>query len=284
MSSSQTFTSTGTWTAPAGVFAVQAECWGGGGSGAAWASQANGGASGGGGGSYAKKNSVTVVPLTVYTVTVGVGGTVVTVGNNGVAGGDSWFSTSGTVLAKGGAAGVYQTTAQPLTGALGGQSSSCIGDTKNSGGNAGSLTTNAFNCSSGGGGAGSTGVGGNATNNANTGGSAGTGTSTNGGNGGLGNSGAGSPSAGSNYAGGGGGGNNVSSAAGAPGLVILTWNLFQTIVLETEAAQDTTVNNKIYISSVVDHEGTSDAVKTSTNRFQNRPKSSNAWTNKQKSQ
>lgn len=276
MSTQQTFTSTGTWTAPAGIFSIQVECWGAGGSGAAWASQANGGATGGGGAAYAKKNSVTVVPGTVYTVTVGTGGTAVSVGNNGNAGGDSWFSTSGTVIAKGGSGGIYQTTAQPLTGALGGQSASCIGDTVFSGGNAGSMTTNAINASSGGGAAGSTGAGGNATNNSNTAGTAGTGTTVNGGNGGIANN-SGLPVAGSNYGGAGGGGNNVTSAAGASGLIVLTWNLFQATPTEQETTHDIVVGNKVFVSNgVKDSQSSSDKTSIQTNKvLNNAPKSSN---------
>jgi len=47
---SETFTTTGTWTAPAGVTSVSAECWGGGGSGAGSSAGANG--AGGNGASW----------------------------------------------------------------------------------------------------------------------------------------------------------------------------------------------------------------------------------------
>src|ERR1035437_2100544 len=110
-----TSTTTGTWTCPNGVYSVIAECWGaGGGTPAALSSNTTGG---GGGGAYAKK-VVTTVPTTVYTVTVGAGTTGI--------GGDSWFSTSGTILAKG---GTVSTTANP-TGSkgTGGVAGSCIGD------------------------------------------------------------------------------------------------------------------------------------------------------------
>ena len=107
----ETFTTTTTWTAPTGVTSVQAEVWGGGGGGGGQNLASDGGG-GGGGGAYSKKNSVTVVPGNNYTVTVGTGGT----GNAGctasTAGGDSWFSTSGTVLAKGGSPGACSTGTQ----------------------------------------------------------------------------------------------------------------------------------------------------------------------------
>ena len=72
---SSTFTTTGTWTCPAGVTSVTVECWGGGGG----ASQGLGGGTargggGGGGGSYAKTNSITVTPGVTYSYTVGTGG------------------------------------------------------------------------------------------------------------------------------------------------------------------------------------------------------------------
>lgn len=65
-------TVTGTWTCPAGVFSVYAECWGGGGSGATGSTFFNG--AGGGGGEYAAAN-IPVTPGHVYNVTIGAGGT-----------------------------------------------------------------------------------------------------------------------------------------------------------------------------------------------------------------
>ncbi len=93
----QVFTSSGTFTVPAGITTIVVECWGGGGGGGGNNGFDTAG-SGGSGGSYAKK-TMTVTPGTNYTVTVGAGGAVQ---NDG---GDSWFSTSGTVLAKGGLKG-----------------------------------------------------------------------------------------------------------------------------------------------------------------------------------
>src|SRR6059058_716376 len=52
-SNSQTFTSSGTWVAPADVFSVQAECRGGGGGGGI--GSGSGAAGGGGGGAYARR-------------------------------------------------------------------------------------------------------------------------------------------------------------------------------------------------------------------------------------
>jgi len=89
--SSQTFSTTGSWTAPAGVTSVTVDAWGGGGGGGGNSTTAQGGG-GGGGGAFARK-VVTVSPSTSYTVTVGAGGAG-GVQANGSAGGDSWVSTS----------------------------------------------------------------------------------------------------------------------------------------------------------------------------------------------
>lgn len=72
---SQTFSATGTFTAPQGVYAVTVQCWAGGG--------------------FAQ-SVLTIIPGTSYTVTVGTGGGLDTNG------GDSWFSSAGTITAYGG--------------------------------------------------------------------------------------------------------------------------------------------------------------------------------------
>jgi hypothetical protein len=155
-----TFNSSGTWQAPAGITSITVEAWGGGGAGGA----ANGNPStggGGAGGSYAIK-VIAVTPSNNYTVTVGTGGT----GGAGVggAGGDSWFSSSGTILAKGGAGGTNG--ASNSTNGAGGTGSctGCIGDTTYAGGNGGTgnFTSGVDGSGAGGGAAGNTGAGGNA--------------------------------------------------------------------------------------------------------------------------
>lgn len=80
----QTFTSSGSWTCPANVTTVYVSgCGGGGGGGGGGGSPgagASSGAGGGGGaGASAMKRPVTVVPGTVYTITIGAGG----IGGNG---------------------------------------------------------------------------------------------------------------------------------------------------------------------------------------------------------
>jgi autotransporter-associated beta strand protein len=71
---SQKFTTTGTFTPPAGITSITVECWGGGGAGGSankGASPAgNAGGGGGGGGAYAKKLDIPVTPGTPYTVTI----------------------------------------------------------------------------------------------------------------------------------------------------------------------------------------------------------------------
>src|ERR1041384_1475161 len=99
---SQTFTATGTWTAPGGVTSVVVKCWGGGGGGGGTA--VNPSAGGGGAGGAFSTSTITVVPYTTYTVTVGAAGTAGSnSGGNGGTGGSSWFGSTSTVLAVGGA-------------------------------------------------------------------------------------------------------------------------------------------------------------------------------------
>ena len=63
------------WTAPCNVTSIQVEAWGSGGGGGVGNSGGSGKAGGGGaGGAYVKNTSITVVPGTTYTVTVGAGG------------------------------------------------------------------------------------------------------------------------------------------------------------------------------------------------------------------
>lgn len=98
--SQQSFTSTATWTAPAGIFRAKVRVWGGGGGGGGGNSTgAGGGASGGG---YAE-GVTPVTPGGIYTVTVGTGGSggsANTAGSNGSA-----SSFSGVVSGTGGLGG-----------------------------------------------------------------------------------------------------------------------------------------------------------------------------------
>lgn len=88
----EVFDASTTWTAPAGVTSVTAECWGGGGGGSSTTAATNRGGGGGAGGCYASA-AVTVVPATQYAVTVGGGGAAQ------ADGGDSSFGDGSAVLA-----------------------------------------------------------------------------------------------------------------------------------------------------------------------------------------
>jgi hypothetical protein len=212
-----TYTATGSWTAPAGVTSVDVEVWGAGGGGGGVSFSPKG--FGGGGGAYSKKNSYAVTPGNSYTVTVGTGGSAAAGGGStsGGNGGDSWFSTSGTVLAKGGLGGIGNM--QTESPSLGGQAASGIGDIKYSGGTGGYQGSPG---GGGGGGAGSTGDGGSAVYGSDSGG---TGTSVGGGNGGNAQT-ATLPSAA------GGGGytefNAQAASAGARGEVRITYSVSRT--------------------------------------------------------
>lgn len=205
----KTFTSSGTWTAPAGVTSAKVEVWGGG-AGGQWAS-----GPGGGGGEYAAENADTVVPGNVYTVTVGAGGAGGTsASGTGKAGGSSSFSGTGatTVTAHGAPANNSATSA----GGTGSANSVHF----NGGGGVSSGTGPGFGGGGGGGSAGATGAGGTGAANSGSGpgggGTAGPGGGAGGGGGGWGGS---SPTAGSagGVPGGGGGSGGASSSGGANG-------------------------------------------------------------------
>lgn len=154
MSTVVNITTNSTWVAPAGVYSVDVECWGGGGSGAATQGGSRDNVVGGGGGGYSKKSNISVTPGNSYTVTVGQGGAGVNNNNDGNNGGDSWFLDNTTVLARGGQGGTGSTTSI----AAGRGATVGIGDITYTGGNSGSTTT--AGSSGGGGGAGSSGNGG----------------------------------------------------------------------------------------------------------------------------
>lgn len=108
----QIFTSTGTWTAPAGVTGAKITAIGGAGGG-------TGGGTGGDGG--LDIGTVTVTPSTVYTVTIGAAGNAVSTGTGG-AGGATWFGVnSSTKLANanGGAGATNSANGAAGAGTLG---------------------------------------------------------------------------------------------------------------------------------------------------------------------
>jgi len=154
--SPETFISTGTFTPGTGFYAVDAACWGGGGAGGGSTTATSKAGGGGGGGGYSKSIGIGVTPGNEVTVTVGVGGTCAVAGTDGGSGGDSWFYTAGTILAKGGVGGKSQ--ANLSIGGSGGLASVGIGDSRYSGGNGFTPSAN------GGGGGGSAGTGSNGNN------------------------------------------------------------------------------------------------------------------------
>lgn len=225
----------GSWVAPAGVTKIKVEVWGGGGGGGGAVGAVNNGGGGGAGGAYTFDNISTINPGNTYYYNVGIAGTASS-GNNGVAGGDSWFnsinsSVNPLVIAKGGAGGNANngaggagvtTGSVPLANALRGGHG--VAGTSSLGG-------------AGGGGAGSSGSGGDA-----SGFTAGTGTSNFGGTGGTGrdNTNAAGNAASStlpsnpSYGGGGGGalrtgGGAKSGGAGRQGYMQITYTAPPTI-------------------------------------------------------
>lgn len=204
-----TVTATGTWVAPAGVFSVTVDAWAGGGGGGKGSFGGNTGG-GGGGGAYSQQTGIRVTPGVTYTVTVGAGGLGGIIGGAASTdGGDSWFLSPATVLAKGGGLGSLS-----FTNGIGGLASAGVGTTKFSGGS-GDVGDGVSLGGGGGGGAGTTADGSNAvTTTGGAGGSVGGGTGGNG----L------TPTTGSTKGGGGGGATTGGSGAdGARGEVQITY-------------------------------------------------------------
>lgn len=113
------FFSSATWTAPPGVVSVKAECWGGGGGGGE--GQVGYGGGGGGGGGYGTR-TVDVTPGDNYAVTVGGGGN----GNiSPSSGGDSSFS--GDAAGASGYGGTAGSSLNPGTGGTGSGSTTYAG-------------------------------------------------------------------------------------------------------------------------------------------------------------
>lgn len=132
----QAFAQVGThsFVVPTGVTSISAVCIGGGGGGAGnLAGYSAGGSTGGGGAALSYSNNIPVTPGETLTVVVGTGGNASIGAGTPTAGGDSSLSRGGTtlVLAKGGSAGVFNST----TPVNGGQASSGVGDVRYSGGN-----------------------------------------------------------------------------------------------------------------------------------------------------
>jgi hypothetical protein len=226
------FTSSGSWTCPAGVTSVQVECWGGGGAGGRSYTTNGGAGGGGGGGAYARLNSFTVVPGQSYTVTVGGQRTSSTTSNmaSDNNGNPSWFNSTSTVFAPGGPGGAgVSSAANGAGGTWGGTCTGCIGDLVRFGGNG--VTGNGTSGSAGGAGGGAAGASANGGNGAN--GTGGTGNSGITGFSGTGAAGPGNDNNGSpgvSYGGGGSGakrttnpGTNRNGGVGAQGYVLISF-------------------------------------------------------------
>ena len=161
----ETFTSSGTFTVPAGVTEISAVCVGGGGGGSTSTLSTNGFSGGGGGGGALHWRTLTVSPGTVFDIYVGAGGSSgSSAGNNNAQnGGETSIKIGGTyyLRAGGGNKGTYNSSSQSYGGTTwygtygggggnggnggGGQS----GNTGGGGGGAGGYSGNGGNGSTG---------------------------------------------------------------------------------------------------------------------------------------
>lgn len=215
--SPETFNTTGTFTAPTGIYAVTAVCLGGGAGGSNNGSNTARPGGGGGGGAYAKTNSVAVTPGTGYSVTVAAQVNAETTGQTSSFTGDSSQKCS----AVGG------TTTTTRSGGAGGTTSNAatVGDTEYAGGTGGTAANSNDNGGGGGGEGGrSNATGGNGSVNSGATGGAG-GTGGDGGDGGKGgnNTAAGSDGSAPGGGGGGAGGTNNTGGKGAAGQVVISY-------------------------------------------------------------
>ncbi|MBC7845782.1 MAG: choice-of-anchor D domain-containing protein [Flavobacterium sp.] len=221
----QTFTTSGTFTVPAGVTSITVEAYGpGGGGGYGGGANKNGGG-GGGGGAYTINSSVPVTSGNPYTITLGIPGVagISTTPNGGNATNTTaTFDSSTTVTANGGSGGLSYSN-----GGNGGNGGSGV---TNSGGKGGTGT--ASGSGGGGGAAGTTGNGGDGA--MPTAGTKGTGGII-AGNGAIGSTGNFVDGiTGSNYGGGGSGGTrNSNGGAGANGYVIISYTCATSYALST---------------------------------------------------
>ncbi|MDI9258041.1 GEVED domain-containing protein [Flavobacterium sedimenticola] len=220
-----------TWTCPQGVTSIKVEAIGGGAGGRSSANTNGHVGGGGGGGAYARRNAITVVPGTIYTISatsIGAGGAANT------AGGTTSVTINGvTVTAAGGSVGTASGTGT-ITGGTGGTVAASLGDAGAvfAGGNGGSGlgSGSAGGSGSGGGGgsaAGSSGAGNNGGNATTTAipGNGGAAVASYGGAGGTGGNNTAGGNATGNYGGGGGGAGHKGNAGGSgqSGAIVITF-------------------------------------------------------------
>jgi uncharacterized repeat protein (TIGR01451 family) len=148
----------GIYIVPNGVLSIKVQCWGGGGSGGVATGQAAAGG-GGSGGAYVEK-VIAVTPGQTFNYSVGNGGNgfITSTNRNG---GDTWFGSSSTLLAKGGLGGVNATLNFSTVNGASAVTSGNIGGTISYYGGAGGTGTYGANGSQAGGGGGSAGADGN---------------------------------------------------------------------------------------------------------------------------
>jgi len=205
-----TFTSSGSWSAPAGVIQIDCQCWGEGGTGATALVNSHSGG-GAGGGEFAEETTLAVTALGNYSYTIGSGGT----GTN-----TSFPGDSVTVLAA------FGSSPSGINGGIGGNSSS--NTIHHAGGGGGLGATGTSKGGAGGGSSAGTGSAGNTGSNAiGSGGASGGSAPSGGGAGGNGGASNAAGSVGSVPGGGGGGGGDTTSShaggVGATGQVTLTY-------------------------------------------------------------
>lgn len=224
------FTTSGTWTCPAGVNQIILFIRAGGGGGGGGRSGGTAAGGGGGGGAVLLTVPAAVTPGTVYTITVGAGGVGGAVNSAGAQGGTSSmvgvFSTFGGFGGSGSpGADIGGAGGQPRPGAGGGGGGSA-GTTPGSG-SGGGVTPGVWTQILGLFGGTTVGGAGGASNIA-AGGAGGSSTGGGGGGGGDGTGGAGGNgssvgAAGTSGAGGGGGGTNAAGGAGGDGVIAIYW-------------------------------------------------------------
>ncbi len=217
-----TFTTSGTWTCPAGVTSVTVECWGGGGGGGFGRSTKGAAGGGGGGGAYAS-SVITVTPGNNYTMTIGASGTGgAASGTAGTNGGVTSFGVT-TVIAAGGIFGAGIATNNAGSGGAGGTVAGSTGTTRFAGGTGANGVNGTVVTSGGGGGGAGANTLSDGANGALRVGGTGVAPGGNGGNGADNLAG----TAGSTFGAGGAGGhrnnNNRAGGDGAPGLVRITY-------------------------------------------------------------